>query len=652
MEAQKSGLTTKSVLLAVILIPLSIYWVLRMEILSGGQIRGGGAAIGGAHYPTTISLFFNVVFIILCLVFLKHLCLKCFRRDLIRAPELLTLYVMLSMSTAMAGTDMIQVLVPIIAYPFWFATAENDWADLFHRYIPTWLAVSDKVALSGFYDGDSSFYLKNHLLAWLPPVVAWSSFLIALLGIMAFLNVVVRRQWIETEKLSYPIIQLPLLVAESGPSTLFANRLLWMGFGLAAALDLVNGLSFLFPAVPFIPLRYELGSLFTEKPFNAIGGMPFCIFPFIIGLAFLIPIELLFSCWFFYLFAKGEKVLGSMFGWRFMAGFPYTRQQSFGAYIGIFLFALWMGRRYFAQVGQEFITPKSNKGEFREPIQYRTALLLGISGFAFLVLFCVKAGVSMWAAFFFLLIYFLLSLGITRMRAELGAPGHDLHYMGPERVLVTTLGTRTLGAQNLTIFSLFYFFNRAYRCHPMPHQLEGFKIAQIKRINNAEMFWAIMFAGGMGIVVTFILMLDRFYRLGANVRVAWYAVNAFGREPFWRLANWLNYPQNTDVPATAFMVIGLGVTLLLLFFRMRFFWWPIHPLGYALADDFDMNFMWSSILLSWFIKRLLVQFGGIRRYRSAVPFFIGLVLGEFVVGSLWSIVGIILGIPTYAFKNW
>jgi hypothetical protein len=32
-----------------------------------------------------------------------------------------------------------------------------------------------------------------------------------------------------------------------------------------------------------------------------------------------------------------------------------------------------------------------------------------------------------------------------------------------------------------------------------------------------------------------------------------------------------------------------------------------------------------------------------------MPFFFGLILGEFVVGSLWTIIGIVFNIPSYGF---
>jgi len=618
-----------------------------MEIMSG-NVGGGGSSFGGAHYATCLSIFFNVVFIIVLLVWFNYIWQRLFSKAFLNKREILTIYVLLSMSTAVAGTDMLQVLIPMIPHPFRFATPENEWADLFFRFIPSWLTVSDKGVLTGFYEGESTLYTLPHIKAWITPVICWSFFLMALCLVMFCTNIIIKRQWMEWEKLSFPIIQVPLSIVEEEGSGLFSDRLFWCGFALAGGLDVYNGLAYLFLSVPFLHIRYEIGHLITESPWNAIGWTNVAFFPFVVGLGYLIPVHLSFSCWFFYLFTKFQRIVGSAIGLRGFVGFPYIRQQSFGAYMAICFSALFIGRKHFRKVWKIIIG--TSDGEERR--KYRLSLVGIIVGWAFILIFCLKAGMSTWAIVGFFSIYFLLSLGITRMRAELGVPAHDLHLMGPGAVLGTTVGTQRLRAGNLTMFSLFYFFNRAYRCHPMPHSIEGFKIAHQSRINDLRMFLTMLIGTGLGIAAAIWILLAGFYRLGASAGIAGYAVNAFGREPFYRLQNWLAYPTSTNYPASSFIGIGFLFTFLLLFLRMRFFWWTLHPLGYALADDYSMQWFWASLLLSWLIKTIILKYGGIKKYRRAVPFFIGLILGEFVIGSLWSIIGIVSGTSTYAFKYW
>ena len=62
-----------------------------------------------------------------------------------------------------------------------------------------------------------------------------------------------------------------------------------------------------------------------------------------------------------------------------------------------------------------------------------------------------------------------------------------------------------------------------------------------------------------------------------------------------------------------------------------------------------MNVFWFSIMLSFFAKWIILKMGGIKAHRQAIPFFLGLILGEFIVGGVWSIIGIAMHRPMYRF---
>src|SRR6185437_3340174 len=94
-------------------------------------------------------------------------------------------------------------------------------------------------------------------------------------------------------------------------------------------------------------------------------------------------------------------------------------------------------------------------------------------------LFCTWLGMSAWVAVLFFAIYFVLAVMITRIRAEFGFPVHDMHHVGPLNLLVAAFGPRSLGPTNLAAFSQTYWFNRTYFANPMPHQLEGMKLADV-----------------------------------------------------------------------------------------------------------------------------------------------------------------------------
>ena len=86
------------------------------------------------------------------------------------------------------------------------------------------------------------------------------------------------------------------------------------------------------------------------------------------------PLDLSFSCWFFYLFRKMQRVGGAIIGVRGLPGFPYDRQQSLGAYLGLAIFAVWASRKYLAEVFKQVTTGRSSLDESVEPMRYRLRL--------------------------------------------------------------------------------------------------------------------------------------------------------------------------------------------------------------------------------------------------------------------------------------
>ena len=451
-SALTRGVTFKSVILSLILIPINCYWIMYTEMVWWGL------------FPTTMSLFFNAVFFVFAITLL-NLLVRRISRNMGRGQwalthgELLVIYVMLCMASAIASHDHAQVLIPMIGHVFWFDTPENEWRELLHRYIPTWGTVQDKQILEGFYEGQTTFYRIEVLQAWLGPALWWTSFIVVLVFVMLCINVVLRKQWTEREKLAYPIIQLPLEMTRDSGANFFRSRPFWTAFILVSLLNLINGFSYLFPTIPIVGVRFRnISQFFTEKPWNAIGWTPFSIYPFVIGLGFFMPLDLSFSCWFFYLFRKMQRVTGAIIGIRGLPGFPYDRQQSLGAYLGLAIFAIWASRKYLTEVFKQVVTGRSSLDESVEPMRYRTAIVGIVLGCIYLIAFSVKIGISISLGIAFFAMYFALSTGITRMRVESGAPAHDLHYMGPDYALPTILGSRGMGGSNLTALSFLFFF--------------------------------------------------------------------------------------------------------------------------------------------------------------------------------------------------
>ena len=156
--------------------------------------------------------------------------------------ELATTYIMVSVATALAGHDIVRQLVPMMANAAWFATPENEWEDLFFRFLPSWLTIGDRRVLQGYFEGDDNFWQEHYINAWIIPIFAWSVLVVVLLFVMLCINIIVRKQWIEHEKLSYPLTVMPIELI-GNTSKLLSNKLIWLGFGIAFGLEILAGIS-------------------------------------------------------------------------------------------------------------------------------------------------------------------------------------------------------------------------------------------------------------------------------------------------------------------------------------------------------------------------------------------------------------------------
>jgi len=277
--------------------------------------------------------------------------------------------------------------------------------------------------------------------------------------------------------------------------------------------------------------------------------------------------------------------------------------------------------------------------------QYRGAFIGLAIGTVTLAVYSSRIGLAPWVALLFFALYFLLAITITRARAELGTP-HEIYFVNPRLILVTLFGSAAVGAQSLTAMSVMYWFNRGYRCHPMPNQLEAMKMGEAARIRQSSILWLLLIAFVWGTLAAYWANLHVTFTEGATAKAVGFK-SWVGSESFGKLQDWLNTPARVGPTQILYVAAGFLMVLFLRVMRSSFLWWPFHPAGYALAVSFAMDYFWFCFFLAWCCKTIIIKYGGMRGYNSAIPFFLGLILGDYVVGSLWALYGPIMQLQTY-----
>ena len=598
---------------------------------------------------TTVAMSVNVMFGILMITVLNLGVRRVVPRAALQQRDLLVVYAMLAVGSAFSGHDCIPRLMGLIPYAFRFATPENDWEALLFHHLPEWLVVKHPKIVHDFYEGEVNFFTEGYVQYWIVPILSWSAVIFLLMLIFLCLTSLIRKQWIENEKLAYPIIQIPLEITTG--RSIFNNRLLWLGFGIAAGINLLNGLQFFFPVLPEIPVRkYDLNLYFTQKPWSAIGSTPLRFHPYLIGFSFILPLDLAFSCTFFYLMKKGQLLFGSMAGVGTLPGYPFFGEQGAGALLALLAIACWNARKHFASVFSQVFRPNRDTSK-TEALSHRSAVItLGVS-LLLLAIFCVRGGMSVWAFAIFIAIYLLIVVGLSRMRAELGPPIHAIGYLTPQYMMISLLGTRRLKPGNLTMLSLLNWLSGAsyasFRTHPMPDQLEAFKLAERTGIRNRTMFIVLIIASLVGILSSLILYPYAIYREG--VAAGSEQIHAGGADTYNFLSSWLVSPKPTDWLATSVLCLAFAANLGIMFLRSRFVWCPLHPAGYVIGvAPGTTDVIWFPLFLAMVAKWIILRHGGVNAYRRAVPFFIGLVLGEALMGCFWPLLSLVLRSAVYS----
>jgi hypothetical protein len=650
MNRERGGVTWRSVALGLLLIPVAVYWITIIEVR--------WFALDGTCLPMFIIPIF--------LLFLMTMVNRAFARRkplaALNQGELLTVYTMIVLASVMASHDLFQNMFGSIGHAYYMASAENKWQELFFRYLPKWLLVTDTQTLKSLYQGGVDPFQKTILVHWLVPLAGWMALMLVTMAMMLCGNLIIRKQWTENEKLVFPLVQLPIAITEGGGnSAFFRNRMMWAGFSIAFLIGTINGLQYLFPSLPAIPgvKPYDIGQHVVAFPWVAIGSTPISMYPFAIGMAYFIPLDLSFSCWFFYVGRKLLQVAGASYGWAgpANAGFPFFDEQASGAWIALGISVLWVSRKFLMDVLRVAAGRAATSADASEAGSYRIAIAGIILGTILIAIFSKIIGLTAWVAMVFFGIYFLLSITITRVRAELGTP-HEIYFVNPQRIMVSVFGEKVIGPANLTLLSVMYWFNRGYRSHPMPNQLEAFKMTENTNVKRGQLVWVMALATVVGILVTYWANLQVSYDAGAMGKCLGFK-SWVGEESYGRLATWLSTPEPRAPSALAkfcgpwlttrmaYMIAGAAVVTVLRGMRGAFIWWPFHPAGYALAVSYAMDYFWFAFFVGWLIKAALVRYGGMKLHNYAVPFFLGLILGDFTVGSIWAIVCPLIGLQTY-----
>ena len=223
------------------------------------------------------------------------------------------------------------------------------------------------------------------LAQWVQPVLAWLVIVGALfLGFFGF-NVLMRRQWVEHERFTFPLNTLPRLLFGSNDGDdgveggIFHNKLMWIGFILTLPILILKGLQFYYPSLPQIVWsdvwnQMDLKTYITNPTLQLyFTGIRFSVIFSLLSIALLVQTDLLFSIWATYLLYMFLPFFGTRWNLQRYEGYPWQFQQASGAFIAYAVLAIVAARRHLANIFRHVFkgTPLDDSEEI---VTYRTAL--------------------------------------------------------------------------------------------------------------------------------------------------------------------------------------------------------------------------------------------------------------------------------------
>jgi hypothetical protein len=612
--------------------------------------------LGGGHFPLApfFILFWLTVFVALFNRFSRA-------GSWLTGKELLLIWILMVLVSGIAYTGLTRTFFINLTAPYHFATVGNRWEEVLHPLLPRALYPQSREAIEALYNGLSegrrmgwaAILRQIPWNAWLQPLLAWGGFILLCYFVMLCLVNILSRQWLHNERMNFPLLRVPELMEDATDKNalgrFFSNRFLLAGLCVPVFLHLVNGLNFYFPVVPQIPTLILAGPYFPK--YGLLSGfqkLKIYIYPAFIGFAFLTSRQISFSFWFFFILGSlligllsvlgydiPEAALGITFGPTLSRP---EETQMIGAYGVFFLFLLWLARHHLLDViKQSFSFGKAVHTE-TEWFSIRMSFWGFIAGFLGIILWCYYFGMSFWAAFLLVGAFFMIMLVASRVICQGGiayftltaAPIDGLlTFFGPG--FFTEFGILVAGVVQKVLFV-------DLREALMPSLVHAREITR-KMANRRMVFGAIVITLLAGVVVSFLAMLTLCYKFGLReLQLDWGTRTTLA--VYENINTLIESPIETGQWVRIFTSAGAIVMLVLVTCYHRFYWWPIHPIGYLTAYSSAMWILWFSFFLGWLSNAVCMRYGGVVLFKKLRYFFIGLIIGDFLMGGFWALVGL------------
>jgi len=606
--------------------------------------------------------------LVLFALLVQPLLALCGARLRLSGPEVCLILCFVLLACGIPGLGLVQYLPPAAMFPHHDARLRPGWAteDVVALAPARMLAdirQDESRALGGYVTGLSVGNRDISPLAvpwsaWTRALAFWVPLLLAATVALLALSTVFHTQWARHEQLPYPIaiFTRSLLPDPDGRLPVLRSRLFWIGFLFVFGIQVNNDLLRWLPDV-LIPIKttFDCTALAKLTPVLTEGAgtgiFQLNLWWPVLGLAYFLPTDVSFTMTvtpFIYCTVFGAFALyGVPFRCGRMLG-PSLEQSIYaGGYFAILLMLLYTGRYYYLGVLRRSLGLGSRQAvEAHAVWGMRVFLVCTLLFVAQLVL----VGLDWQLAILYTLFAYMVHVVVSRMIAETG--GFIIGtYVYPCVMIWALFGTAALGPKTLlTMFLVSTVLVSGPGWAPMPFFVQVLKLGDVFRLDLKRLArWGVVIVV-LSVLVAVPCNLYWQYDRGAPTvgwprATAWYSFENMVEvkqtlraqellDTATSLRGWQRYaymaPDSKQVCA---FLIAMAIALVLAFGRLRFTWWPLHPMAFVFLGGWPACFHWFSFLLAWALKIAVTKYGGARLYDSLKPLMIGLIAGS-MLGSL------------------
>lgn len=610
--------------------------------------------LGGGYFP--LAPFY----LLFWLTVITALARKLFKiQTLLSGTELIFTWGLMILVSGIAYTGFARTFFINLTAPYYFASVENRWQEVLHPFLPKNLFPQDGNAIEMLYNGINGGQDMGWLeLAarvpwhtWALPFLSWGLFIFICYFLILCLIHMITRQAMENERMNFPLLIVPKMMQSALDrdklSSFFGNKFLLIGLGIPICLHLLNGLNFYFPSFPHINTLILAGPYFPRQGIlTGFIKLKLYFYPAFIGFAFLASKQVSFSFWFFFILGAFFTGVLSVTGYSFPASELGTtfgptlaspeETQMIGAFIVFAIFLVWLARFHFIEMTKnalKFDRGNNNSNHIDDKLAF-----WGTSfGFIALVIWFSFHGVSIFQSIILIIFFILFTMVATRVICQGG-------------VTYFTLTVAPLDAVN-TIFGLKIFSSVALILAGISQKIlfvdlresVAPSILHTRRVTRhaggqGKIALAIFVAMFLCLLVSAIAMILLCYRYGIReLQLDWAT-----RTTVSMYNNLFPILQNSMAQGDSiklFAAIGAIVMGFLVICYHRFYWWPLHPIGYLMVYSSAMKILWLSFFIGWICNTLCMRYGGVILFKKMRYFFVGLIMGDFLIGGTWAIIG-------------